>query len=180
MSTFDYDARPVTPGVILVGTIGAEPGQGQPVMMGAVAAGQRGLSGNRCRPSAYSVPIASNVLPDPATATACHSGTSASISRRLSCRAPRTPMAAGKVSWRRNVTSRQAQADACPAPVRASASPVRCGQGWTGALGPRSRRSDCMMANEVVRVKISMSAAASTPVYLAMTGAAVRSVTSSR
>jgi hypothetical protein len=37
-----------------------------------------------------------------------------------------------------------------------------------------------MMANEVVRVKISMSAAASTPVYLAMTGAAVRSVTSSR
>jgi len=53
-------------------------------------------------------------------------------------------------------------------------------QGWTGALGPRSRRSDCMMANEVVRVKISMSAAASTPVYLAMTGAAVRSVTSSR
>jgi hypothetical protein len=41
---FDYDARPVTPGVILVGTIGAEPGQGQPVMMGAVAAEQRGLA----------------------------------------------------------------------------------------------------------------------------------------
>jgi hypothetical protein len=30
MSMFDYDARPVTPGVILVDTIGAEPGQGQP------------------------------------------------------------------------------------------------------------------------------------------------------
>jgi hypothetical protein len=27
---FDYDARPVTPGVILVGTIGTELGQGQP------------------------------------------------------------------------------------------------------------------------------------------------------
>ncbi len=37
-----------------------------------------------------------------------------------------------------------------------------------------------MMANVVVRVKISMSAAASTPVYLAMTGAAARSVTVSR
>jgi hypothetical protein len=180
---FDYDARPVTPGVILVGTIGAELGQGQPVMIGAVAVEQRGLSRNRCGPSAYSVPVASDVLPDPdtpVTATVRHGGTSTSTSRRLSCRAPRTPMTAGKVSRHRNITSRQAQAGACPAPVRASASPVRCGQGWTGALGPRSRRSDCMMANEVVRVKISMSAAASTSVYLAMTGAAVRSVTSSR
>jgi hypothetical protein len=34
MSMFDYDARPVTPGVILVGTIGAQPRQGQPVMIG--------------------------------------------------------------------------------------------------------------------------------------------------
>src|SRR5260370_31368758 len=42
ISMFDYDARPVTPGVILVGTIGAELGQGQPVMIGAVAAEQRG------------------------------------------------------------------------------------------------------------------------------------------
>ena len=90
MSMFDYDARPVTPGVILVGTIGAELGQGQPVMIGAVAAEQRGLSRNRCRPSAHGVPIASDVLPDPdtpATATVRHSGTSASTSRRLSCRA---------------------------------------------------------------------------------------------
>jgi hypothetical protein len=88
MSTFDYDARPVTPGVILVGTIGAELGQGQAVMIGAVAAEQRGLSRNRRRPSAHSVPRASDVLPDPdtpATATVRHSGTSASISRRLSC-----------------------------------------------------------------------------------------------
>ena len=38
--------------------------------------------------------------------------------------------------------------------------------------GPLSRRSDCMMANVVVYVNSSMSAAASTPVYLAMTGAA--------
>ena len=37
-----------------------------------------------------------------------------------------------------------------------------------------------MMANVVVVVKISMSAVASTPVYLAMMGAAARSVTVSR
>ncbi len=37
-----------------------------------------------------------------------------------------------------------------------------------------------MMANVVVHVKTSMSAAASTPVYFAMTGAAARSVTVSR
>ena len=65
------------------------------------------------------------------------------------------------------------RAGACPAPVRH-------GQGWTGPLGPRSRRSDCMMRNVVVVVNISMSAAASTPVYLAMMGAAARSVTVSR
>ena len=58
--------------------------------------------------------------------------------------------------------------------------PGRSAQGWTGPLGPRSRRSDCMMANVVVVVKTSMSAAASTPVYLAMTGAAAFSVTASR
>jgi hypothetical protein len=88
-STFDYDARPVTPGVILVGTIGAELGQGQPVMIGAVAANQRGLSRNPCGPCAYSVPMASDVLPDPdtpTTATVRHNGTSTSTSRRLSCR----------------------------------------------------------------------------------------------
>ena len=67
----------------------------------------------------------------------------------------------------------RAGAGACPAPAR-------CGQGWTGPLGPRSRRSDCMMANVVVVVKTSMSAAASTPVYFAMIGAAARSVTVSR
>src|SRR5262249_54035165 len=52
-------------------------------------------------PSAYNVPMASDVLPDPdtpATATVRHSGTSTSISRRLLCRAPRTPMTAGRVS----------------------------------------------------------------------------------
>jgi hypothetical protein len=37
-----------------------------------------------------------------------------------------------------------------------------------------------MIANVVVVVKISMSAAASTPVYLAMTGVAARSVTAFR
>ena len=178
MSIFDYDARPVTPGVILVGTIGAELGQGQPVMIGAVAAEQRGLSRNRRRPSAHSAPMASDVLPDPdtpATATVRHSGTSASTSRRLSCRAARTPMTAGKVPRHRIITSRQAQAGAGTYRPR-----MRAVQGWTGPLGPRSRRSDCMMANVVVVVKTSMSAAASTPVYLAMMGAAARSVTASR
>jgi hypothetical protein len=29
---------------------------------------------------------------------------------------------------------------------------VRGGQGWTGPLGPRSRRIDCMIANVVVLV----------------------------
>src|SRR5690348_18429010 len=51
-------------------------------------------------PSAYSVPMASEVLPDPdtpTTATVRHSGTSTSISRRLLCRAPRTLMTAGRV-----------------------------------------------------------------------------------
>ena len=46
---------------------------------------------------------------------------------------------------------------------------VHCGQGWTGPLGPRSRRIDCMIAKVVVLVKISMSAPPSTPVYFATT-----------
>src|SRR6185437_6435702 len=62
----------------------------------------------------------------------------------------------------------------------AGPAPGAPGQGWTGPLGPRSRRSDCMIWKVVVRVKTSMSAAASTPVYLAMMGAAARSVTASR
>ncbi len=74
-----------------------------------------------------------------------------------------------------NSTSRQAQARVGPYRPR-----VRSVQGWTGPLGPRSRRSDCMMANVVVLVNTSMSAAASTPVYLATMGAAARSVTASR
>src|SRR5215470_7032908 len=52
-------------------------------------------------PSAYSVPMASDVLPDPdtpTTATVRHSGTSTSRSCRLLCRAPRTPMTVGRVS----------------------------------------------------------------------------------
>ena len=52
-------------------------------------------------PSAYSVPMASDVLPDPdtpTTATVRHSGTSTSTSCRLLCRAPRTPMTVGRVS----------------------------------------------------------------------------------
>ena len=53
-------------------------------------------------------------------------------------------------------------------------------QGWTGPLGPLSRRSDCMIWNVVVLVNSSISAAASTPVYLAITGAAAASVTASR
>src|SRR5258707_11759904 len=44
--------------------------------------------------------MASDVLPDPdtpTTATVRHSGTSTSMSRRLLCRAPRTPMTVGRV-----------------------------------------------------------------------------------
>src|SRR6201997_3022040 len=44
--------------------------------------------------------MANDVLPDPdtpTTATVRHSGTSTSMSRRLLCRAPRTPMTAGRV-----------------------------------------------------------------------------------
>jgi len=51
-------------------------------------------------PSAYRVPMASDVLPEPdtpTTATTRHSGTSTSMSRRLLCRAPRTLMHAGRV-----------------------------------------------------------------------------------
>src|SRR5712671_448934 len=52
-------------------------------------------------PSAYSVPMASHVLPDPdtpTTATVRHSGTSTSISSRLLCRAPRTAITVGRGS----------------------------------------------------------------------------------
>src|SRR5690242_7219066 len=45
--------------------------------------------------------MASDVLPEPdtpTTATVRHSGTSTSMSRRLLCRAPRTPMTVGRVS----------------------------------------------------------------------------------
>jgi hypothetical protein len=54
----------------------------------------------RCMPSAYSVPMASDVLPEPdtpTTATVRHSGTSTSMSWRLLWRAPRTAMAWGSV-----------------------------------------------------------------------------------
>jgi hypothetical protein len=47
-----------------------------------------------------SVPIASDVLPDPDTpaiATVRHSGTPASTSRKLLCRTPRTPVTGGEV-----------------------------------------------------------------------------------
>jgi hypothetical protein len=52
-----------------------------------------------------------------------------------------------------------------------SARPGALRQGWTGPLGPRSRRNDYLIANIVVAGKTSTSAAASTPVYFAMTGA---------
>src|ERR1700733_4505441 len=51
-------------------------------------------------PSAYKVPMASDVLPEPdtpTTATVRQSGTSTSTSRRLLCRAPRTPITVGRV-----------------------------------------------------------------------------------
>ena len=91
-------------------------------------------------PSAYSVPMASDVLPDPdtpTTATVRHSGTSTSMSRRLLCRAPRTPMTVGRVPG----------TEISPAGM---AGAVR--QGLTGLLtpSPRSWRSDCMIWNVVV------------------------------
>src|SRR5258708_4481228 len=63
-------------------------------------------------PSAYKVPMASDVLPDPdtpTTATVRHNGTSASTSRRLLCRAPRTLIAVGRLSG----TGRSAVAICC-------------------------------------------------------------------
>jgi hypothetical protein len=85
--------------------------------------------------------MASDVLPEPdtpTTATFRHSGTSTSISRRLLCRAPRTPMTAGRE----------------PGTGRSGAviPGTLGGQGWTGPLGPRSRRSDCMIMNVVLVV----------------------------
>ncbi len=149
----------------------------------------------RCMPSAYKVPMASDVLPDPdtpTTATVRHSGTSTSMSRRLLCLAPRTLMAAGSVPGadRSGIVMATTQAglrdlardrrSPVPGASGRAGSAVRGSQGWTGPLGPLSRRSDCMMANVVVSVNASTSAAARTPVYLAMTGAAARSVTVSR
>src|SRR6266487_6174343 len=90
-------------------------------------------------------------------------------------RASATRKAAGGTCTGRDELVSQARTGAGAGPA-----PVGCGQGWTGPLGPESRRRDCMMANVVVVVKISISAAASTPVYLAMMGAAARSVTVSR
>src|SRR5260221_3507398 len=55
---------------------------------------------------------------------------------------------------------------------------VRCHQGWTHEAKPRSSRNDSMTQNVVLAVYIS--AAARTPVYFAMTGAAAISVLSSR
>src|ERR1700680_881387 len=136
-------------------------------------------------PSAYSVPMASDVLPDPdtpTTATVRQSGTSTSISRRLLCRAPRTPMIVGRFpgtgaspattpgslrpSVRDDSTGTASSADrlstasaATSSSVRPALGPalawLRCvlAKGWTGPLGPESRRSDCMMANVVVVVK---------------------------
>ncbi len=91
-------------------------------------------------PSAYSVPMASDVLPDPdtpTTATVRNSGTSTSMSRRSCAGAPHTPMTVGRVPG----------TEISPAGV---AGALR--QGFTGLLtpSPLSRRSDCMIWNVVV------------------------------
>ena len=135
-------------------------------------------------PSAYSVPMASDVLPEPdtpTTATIRHSGTSTSTSRRLLWRAPRTPMTVGRVPGTETGLS-GIPGNLTPACQRVlcRAAGRRSRQSCTGPLCPRSSRHDCMIWNVVVRVNSSMSAAASTPVYFAMTGAAARSVTVSR
>src|SRR5580700_5250201 len=73
--------------------------------------------------------MASDVLPDPdtpTTATVRQSGTSTSTSRRLLCRAPRTPMTAGKVSGTESSVS------AIPDNLR----PAQRGRrAWAGASG---------------------------------------------
>jgi hypothetical protein len=98
--------------------------------------------------------------------------------RRLLCPAHGSDRGQGCV-----LRYRRLLCQAPPAPGSAPGPPAalgHSGQGWTGALGPWSRRSDCMIWNVVVVVNTSMSAAASTPVYLAITGAAAASVTASR
>src|SRR5271165_3693839 len=135
--------------------------------------------------------MASDVLPDPdtpTTATVRHSHVDVDI-LQVVVPGPAHADDRGQGSRHGNITSlhtRQPTAirQRMPRQVRAGAGTyrprVRSVQGWTGPLGPRSRRSDCMMANVVVVVKTSMSAAASTPAYFAMMGAAARSVTVSR
>ena len=56
--------------------------------------------------------------------------------------------------------------------------PMGVGQGWICEPYPRSRRIDSRMMNALLAVKTS--AAARTPVYFAMTGAAAKSLTASR
>jgi hypothetical protein len=76
-----------------------------------------------------------------------------------------------------------------PAPLAARADhdrhplahvPVTFGHGWSGPLGPKSRRVECRIMNVVLWTNALTSAAASTPVYLAMIGSAARSVIVSR
>src|SRR5258705_3361984 len=97
-------------------------------------------------PSAYSVPMASDVFPDPdtpTTATVRHSGTSTSTSCRLLCRAPRTPMTVGRVSGTRISLAaipgnlRPGISGCCARATGAGVwpAPVRCGQGWSGVDG---------------------------------------------
>ena len=58
--------------------------------------------------------------------------------------------------------------------------PVTFVHGWSGPLGPKSRRVECRIMNVVLWTNALTSAAASTPVYLAMIGSAARSVIVSR
>ena len=70
-------------------------------------------------PSAYSVPLASDVLPDPetpTTATIRHSGMSTSKSTRLWWRTPRSTMARGSVAGGGEVAGRGRQGHAASAP----------------------------------------------------------------
>ena len=65
----------------------------------------------------------------------------------------------GSCQWRRIEAAVQAR-------TRTEIAPVRGGQGWTGPLGPRSRRSDCMMRNVVVVVVKMLHGTVSGPPHL--------------
>src|ERR1700749_5059512 len=115
-------------------------------------------------PSAYKVPMASDVLPEPdtpTTATVRHSGTSTSTSRRLLCLAAVHADGAGQRPRREIVTSGHSENLRRPAPPRArwapraAAGPPRPGAEVAGPpdKGSPSPRCDGAGPVELVRTQ---------------------------